>query len=145
MTDTERPIRPTQNADAVSVAEPSTKTLKEEGLSNSLNLVPEQHSSKVNLENGSDGHAEVQNESSSKTHRFDPDFTQNVIDATGPKARPRMRKVMGSLIQHIHDFARENEITVNEWMAGVELVCITSCFISGVEMVSLHALSGNFL
>jgi len=29
---------------------------------------------------------------------------------------------MASLIQHVHDFARENEITVDEWMAGLELV-----------------------
>ncbi|KAI9812165.1 MAG: hypothetical protein M1827_004831 [Pycnora praestabilis] len=55
-------------------------------------------------------------------HRFDPTFTQRVIDATGPKAQPRIRKVMASMIQHIHDFARENEITVEEWMAGVEMI-----------------------
>ncbi|KAG4440148.1 hypothetical protein IFR05_004357 [Cadophora sp. M221] len=54
--------------------------------------------------------------------RFDPNFTQHVIDATGPKATPRMRKVMGSLIKHIHDFARENELTIDEWMAGVEMM-----------------------
>ena len=54
--------------------------------------------------------------------KFDPNFTKNVINATGPKASPRMRKVIGSLIQHLHDFARENEITIDEWMAGVELV-----------------------
>jgi catechol 1,2-dioxygenase len=59
---------------------------------------------------------------SKATHKFNPHFTQNVINATGPKASPRMRKVMGSLIQHLHDFARENEITVDEWMAAVELV-----------------------
>ncbi|KAK2630487.1 hypothetical protein QTJ16_001307 [Diplocarpon rosae] len=54
--------------------------------------------------------------------RFDPNFTQHVIDSIGPRATPRMRKVMGSLIQHIHDFARENEITVEEWMAGVDMM-----------------------
>jgi catechol 1,2-dioxygenase len=60
--------------------------------------------------------------SSQPAHNYDPNFTQNVINAIGPKATPRMRKVMASMIQHIHDFARENEITVDEWMAGVELV-----------------------
>ena len=29
---------------------------------------------------------------------------------------------MASLIQHLHDFARENDITVSEWMAAVQLV-----------------------
>jgi len=60
--------------------------------------------------------------SESKTHKFDPNFTQAVINATGPKATPRNRQLAASLIQHIHDFARENELTVDEWMAGVELV-----------------------
>lgn len=63
-----------------------------------------------------------------QTHRFDLDFTQSVINATGPKASSRMRKVMASLIRHVHDFARENEITVEEWMAGVEMVCLYTNF-----------------
>ena len=61
----------------------------------------------------------------SKAHKFNPHFTQNVINATGPNASPRVRKITASLIQHLHDFARENELTVDEWMAGVELVCTT--------------------
>jgi catechol 1,2-dioxygenase len=59
---------------------------------------------------------------SSNPSKFDPNFTQNVIDATGPNATPRMRQVMSSLIRHVHDFARENELTVVEWMAGVQLL-----------------------
>ena len=75
--------------------------------------------------NRSDGKINGTSHSSStpgQIHRFDPSFTQKVIDATGPKASPRARKVMASMIRHIHDFARENEITVDEWMAGVEMV-----------------------
>ncbi|OJJ51320.1 hypothetical protein ASPZODRAFT_87546 [Penicilliopsis zonata CBS 506.65] len=56
------------------------------------------------------------------THRFDPNFTNNVINAMGPKTEPRFRKLMAGLIQHVHDFARENELTVDEWMAGVKLL-----------------------
>jgi len=55
-------------------------------------------------------------------HRFDPNFTQNVINATGPKTSPRMREVMTCLIQHLHDFAREIELTVDEWTEGVALI-----------------------
>jgi catechol 1,2-dioxygenase len=33
-----------------------------------------------------------------------------------------MRQVMSSIIQHVHDFSRENELTVDEWVAGVELL-----------------------
>jgi catechol 1,2-dioxygenase len=54
--------------------------------------------------------------------RFDATFTQRVIDATGPKANPRMKEVIGPLLRHLHDFAREVNLTVDEWMAGVELI-----------------------
>ncbi|KAK4692705.1 catechol 1,2-dioxygenase, partial [Lecanoromycetidae sp. Uapishka_2] len=55
-------------------------------------------------------------------HEYDPNFTQHVIDAMGPGTSPRMRKVMASLITHVHDFARENKVTVEEWMAGVNFL-----------------------
>ncbi len=58
----------------------------------------------------------------SSAPRYDPDFTQHVIDATGPKTSPRMREVMSSLIRHLHDFAREVDLTVDEWMLGVDLI-----------------------
>lgn len=54
--------------------------------------------------------------------KYDPNFTQNVINAIGPKATPRMRQLMSSLIRHVHDFARENDLTVDEWMKGVEVI-----------------------
>ncbi|KAL9110556.1 MAG: hypothetical protein Q9227_004914 [Pyrenula ochraceoflavens] len=56
------------------------------------------------------------------TAKFDPNFTQSVIDSIGPKCTPRLRKVLSSLIQHMHDFARENEITVDEWMNAVQMM-----------------------
>jgi catechol 1,2-dioxygenase len=54
--------------------------------------------------------------------RYDPTFTDSVIAATGPKASPRMAQVMPSLIRHLHDFAREVDLTVEEWMAAIEVV-----------------------
>ncbi|KAL5346736.1 hypothetical protein ACLOAV_008443 [Pseudogymnoascus australis] len=54
--------------------------------------------------------------------KFDPNFTQNVIDATGPNASARTREIIGPLIRHIHDFAREVNLTVDEWMEGVNLI-----------------------
>lgn len=54
--------------------------------------------------------------------RLDPNFTQRVIDATGPKASARTREIIGPLIRHIHDFAREVNLTVDEWMEGVNLI-----------------------
>lgn len=55
-------------------------------------------------------------------HRFDPDFTDHVIDSMGPRTSPHLHQLMASSIRHVHDFARENELTVDEWMAGVQLL-----------------------
>lgn len=54
--------------------------------------------------------------------KYDPNFTKHVIEAMGPKTSPRMRQVMSCLIQHVHDFAREIDLTVDEWMEGVQLL-----------------------
>ncbi len=35
---------------------------------------------------------------------------------------PRMREVMGSLVQHLHDFARETNLTHDEWRKGLEFL-----------------------
>lgn len=100
------------------IQEPLTLAPEEKySQTNTNNERTEQHQSCINGISGGEPATTPQ------THRFDPSFTQSVIDATGPKASPRMRKVMASLIRHVHDFARENEITVGEWMAGVEMVC----------------------
>ncbi|KAJ4421345.1 hypothetical protein N0V85_000216 [Neurospora sp. IMI 360204] len=56
------------------------------------------------------------------SHRFDPNFTQAVIDGMGPNTTPRNRQVLGALTRHIHDFAREVELTMDEWMAGVKFI-----------------------
>lgn len=53
---------------------------------------------------------------------MDQKFTEMVIAAMGPKTTPKMRRILGSLIQHIHDFTRENQVTVEEWMAGVQFI-----------------------
>ena len=89
-----------------------------------LNLVPDQSDEQPapNYANGANG-SNGTNGSSASTSRFDPHFTDAVINATGPKANPRLCKVMASLTRHLHDFCRENEITIDEYMAGIDLVC----------------------
>jgi len=54
--------------------------------------------------------------------RFDPNFTPSVINATGPKASPRVREVFTSLFKHVHDFAREVELTMDEWQMGMQFL-----------------------
>ncbi|KAL2365062.1 hypothetical protein RJZ56_001951 [Blastomyces dermatitidis] len=64
--------------------------------------------------NGADTHTH--------THKYDADFTPAVIDLMGPKTTPRTRQVLGSLIRHIHDFAREVDLTNDEWIMGVNFI-----------------------
>lgn len=52
----------------------------------------------------------------------DTSFTDRVIAATGPKAHARLAEIMPSLIRHLHDFAREVDLTVSEWSAAVDFV-----------------------
>jgi catechol 1,2-dioxygenase len=49
-------------------------------------------------------------------------FTQQVIDSFGPKTDPRLKEVMTSFIQHMHDFARETQLTCDEWMSAVKMI-----------------------
>ncbi|KLU88070.1 catechol 1,2-dioxygenase 1 [Magnaporthiopsis poae ATCC 64411] len=55
-------------------------------------------------------------------HRFDPNFTQHVLDTMGPKTTERNRVVLSALIRHLHDFTREVELTIDEWLAAVAFV-----------------------
>lgn len=73
-----------------------------------LNLVPVQSDDVDGSTNGTDDIC--------KLSRWDPNFTESVIKATGPNANPRLRKVMASFTKHLHDFIRENEITIDEYM-----------------------------
>ena len=54
--------------------------------------------------------------------RFDPNFTQHVVDTIGPRTSPRTREVLSALIRHVHDFAREVELSTEEWMMGVQFI-----------------------
>lgn len=38
---------------------------------------------------------------------------------------PRLRQVLGSLVRHLHDFAREVELTEAEWQRGIEFLTAT--------------------
>lgn len=38
---------------------------------------------------------------------------------------PRLKQVLGALVTHLHDFAREVRLTEAEWMAGIEFLTAT--------------------
>src|SRR3954470_12078925 len=49
-------------------------------------------------------------------------FTDTVVNAMGPKTSPRVREVMTALIRHMHDFAREVNLTTQEYLAACDFV-----------------------
>ncbi|KAH7037782.1 Intradiol ring-cleavage dioxygenase [Microdochium trichocladiopsis] len=53
---------------------------------------------------------------------YDQNFTPQVVAATGPQAHPRMAEIMPSLLRHLHDFAREVNLTAAEWTAAVDFI-----------------------
>lgn len=54
------------------------------------------------------------------THKYDKNFTQNVIDTCGSNTSPRFKQIFASAVRHLHDFTREVELTPEEWLEGVK-------------------------
>ena len=52
-------------------------------------------------------------------------ITHAVIDRLASSEDARFRQVMSSLITHLHDFAREVNLTEAEWMHGIEFLTAT--------------------
>ncbi len=49
-------------------------------------------------------------------------LTQDVVDAFAKTPDPRLRKIMTSLVTHLHAFAREVDLTTEEWDAGLKFL-----------------------
>lgn len=69
--------------------------------------------------NGTNGHSAAPKNNNSK---YDPNFTQHVIDLMSPETQPRHREILSSLIRHLHDFCRDVELKQDEWIIGVNYV-----------------------
>ena len=52
-------------------------------------------------------------------------LTQAFLDYCGPDTSPRLRFVLEHLVQHLHDFVKETELTHDEWNKGIELLTKT--------------------
>ena len=52
-------------------------------------------------------------------------LTQAVIDRLGECKDPRFKQVMTSLVQHLHDFAREVDLKPQEWITAIEFLTKT--------------------
>ncbi|KAL0942743.1 catechol dioxygenase [Colletotrichum truncatum] len=73
--------------------------------------------------NGVNGnHANGTNGVKNNNSKFDPNFTQHVIDLMSPETKPRHREILSSLIKHLHDFCRDVELKQDEWVLGVNYI-----------------------
>jgi len=52
-------------------------------------------------------------------------LTQAVIDRLGDCKDPRFKQVMTSLVQHLHNFARDVDLKPQEWIAAIEFLTKT--------------------
>ena len=52
-------------------------------------------------------------------------MTRNVLESIAHTPNPRLKAVMTSLIQHLHAFLREVELTEQEWMAAIQFLTRT--------------------
>jgi hydroxyquinol 1,2-dioxygenase len=49
-------------------------------------------------------------------------ITDAVLEQMATTTDPRMKEVMAAAVKHLHDFARETNLTPAEWMAGIEFM-----------------------
>lgn len=60
------------------------------------------------------------------TSFFSEKDSHEVVNARmGAKITPRLAQIMTSLVKHLHDFAKEVELTPEEWLYGVEFLTAT--------------------
>ena len=59
-------------------------------------------------------------------------LTEAVLDRFSNTPDPRLKEIMGSLVRHLHAFVREVDLSMDEWMYGIEfltrtgLLCVNS-------------------
>ena len=46
---------------------------------------------------------------------------------------PRLKTIMTALVRHLHDFAREVELTPDEWRRGIAFLTATGQMCSGIR------------
>lgn len=71
-------------------------------------------------------------------------ITQNVLNSIAQAPNLRLKKVMNSLISHLHDFIREVELTQEEWALSVQFLTRTGqmCDEKRQEFILLSDITG---
>ena len=72
-------------------------------------------------------------------------ITQNVLNSMAQTPNPRLKKVMDSLIVHLHDFIRDVELTQEEWTLAIQFLTRTGqmCDDKRQEFILLSDITGT--
>ena len=72
-------------------------------------------------------------------------ITQNVLNSMAQTPNPRLKRVMDSLIIHLHDFIREVELTQEEWALAIQFLTRTGqmCDDKRQEFILLSDITGT--
>jgi len=60
-------------------------------------------------------------------------ITEAVIERFADTPDPRLKQIMTSLVKHLHEFAREVDLTEDEWIQGIEFLTRTGHMCSGTR------------
>jgi hydroxyquinol 1,2-dioxygenase len=52
-------------------------------------------------------------------------ITDAVLESFAKTPSPRLKEILGLLVRHLHDFAREAKLTEAEWMEGIQFLTAT--------------------
>src|SRR5437588_13106055 len=72
-------------------------------------------------------------------------ITQNVLNSMAQASNPRLKKVMNSLVSHLHDFIRDVELTQEEWTLAIQFLTRTGqmCDDKRQEFILLSDITGT--
>jgi protocatechuate 3,4-dioxygenase beta subunit len=72
-------------------------------------------------------------------------ITQNVLNSMAHTPNPRLKRVMDSLIIHLHDFIRDVELTQEEWTLAIQFLTRTGqmCDDKRQEFILLSDITGT--
>jgi hydroxyquinol 1,2-dioxygenase len=72
-------------------------------------------------------------------------ITQNVLDSIAQTPNPRLKRVMTSLVSHLHAFIHEVELTQEEWALAIQFLTRTGqmCDDKRQEFILLSDISGT--
>ena len=53
-------------------------------------------------------------------------ITDAALEQMANTPDPRLREIMAALVRHLHDFAREVDLTPEEWLEGIKSIGVTA-------------------